>query len=371
MSSPSNLIVVITHLPDVEVLKEAGRNLAKGVKYDPDERDGRLRHTDQAVASFVDHVSSGVGWIDGAEGAVFTWGYSGNYVNSDDFIETIEPFIRELVVNTTFASATIFWQPHDAGFRVHKLDGSRLESKQPNLKLRASHLFTANDNLSFDVDITNIRCNDVREPTQGPPEAMSPEAAKNVADLEQALSAGGHSLQGKPYASIEDLDRALRAGYQGTAFLVHPEHLGTPAAVEPLPMLDERLKPITFDSVHVKLNDKRQNCAACKLVGGYCAFDNDGMFVSNNHECATMRMLRTLCDDTYYEYPPGKLFYNNDQTCGVIPFEGKFFMLGWYKMRGRVEVAVCIDEETWGTVTQDLAEACLEFYKTKNLEVRK
>lgn len=94
-----------------------------------------------------------------------------------------------------------------------------------------------------------------------------------------------------------------------------------------------------------------------------CAFLDAGGFITKNHECATMRMLRTLCDDSFYRQAPGHIARSDDQTCATLPWGGKFILLGWYKSRGRVETAVIMDEDSVRSLTLADAEDCLEHYR--------
>lgn len=109
-------------------------------------------------------------------------------------------------------------------------------------------------------------------------------------------------------------------------------------------------------------------CRLCREHGGKCAFVTT-VFLSDNHDCATMRTLRALGDDMFYRYPPGTKRCSEDQTLVVIPLEGKFIILGWYKERGRVELAQVVDEERIAPLDIDTAEECIEFYKKQNLEL--
>jgi len=344
MSSPSNVVVVITHvqLTAVDLSMMATDHYQKWVlstgPMDPRES-WRLRHTEQVIEAFFQHAITTKGLIDGAEGDCFSFAYSGNYVNIDTFIEAIEPFVRSLVERMVYTSATIFCQPHDMGFRMYKLDGAALESKNPNLKLRVQRKFEAIPMLSFDVDIRNIRTCDIREPKQGPPEPMTPEQAK----------------------AVEDLTKALEAGYGGVSLVgLAKEQVLT------MESLEAPLAQVSF----VYTGERRANCKLCKEGYGLkCAFNADGLFQADNHECGTMRALRTLADSTYYQYPPATLSWSGDQACAVIPApDDRFIILGWYKQRGKVENAFWHDENRTGMLTRDEAEKVIEFYKNQKLQ---
>lgn len=101
-----------------------------------------------------------------------------------------------------------------------------------------------------------------------------------------------------------------------------------------------------------------------------CAFDDAGIFKADNWNCATMNVLRTLADDCFYEHPPGKALYNSDQTLAVVPSAapsetGAFIVMGWYKSRGRTEVALLIDEEQHTPLTLRAAESFISDWRKK------
>jgi hypothetical protein len=68
-----------------------------------------------------------------------------------------------------------------------------------------------------------------------------------------------------------------------------------------------------------------------------CAFPN-GRFVSANWNCATMNALR---DAT--ERLRAARGYTEDQNAALLPWDGHFILLGWYKSRGRTDVARVLD----------------------------
>lgn len=100
-----------------------------------------------------------------------------------------------------------------------------------------------------------------------------------------------------------------------------------------------------------------------------CAFE-EAKFSSENWNCATMGMLRTLGDSNFYVNPPGAEVRSIDQTGSMLPFDGKFIVMGWYKSRGKVEAAVVVDEEKVRTLTLEVAELCLDFYRKINPQER-
>jgi len=84
-------------------------------------------------------------------------------------------------------------------------------------------------------------------------------------------------------------------------------------------------------------------CKLCKQRGKTwkgdepkCAFEN-GVFSSDNWNCATMGALRNLAE--------GPSVYNNDQHCATLPvFDcGEFLIISWYKSRGQTEGAWIVD----------------------------
>jgi len=340
MSSPSNVVVVITHVQmSVEEFQALADKFYQQWLTTVDKPNDRLWHTDVVIDSFFRHARGAYGYVEGPEGETFSFASTGNYVNIDDFNQAIEPFIRELVAQLVYTSATIFCQPHDMGFRMYKLDGAALESKNPNLKLRMQRKFEAIPMLSFDVDIRNIRTCDIKDPVQGPPAPMSPEQAKQV----------------------EDLTKALEAGYGGVSLVdLAKEQVLT------MESLEAPLAQVSF----VYTGERRANCKLCKEGYGLkCAFNADGLFQADNHECGTMRALRTLADSTYYQYPPATLSWSGDQACAVIPApDDRFIILGWYKQRGKIENAFWHDENRTGMLTRDEAEKVIEFYKNQKLQ---
>ena len=61
-----------------------------------------------------------------------------------------------------------------------------------------------------------------------------------------------------------------------------------------------------------------------------CAFDFEGKF-QDNWNCATLNIIRENVehmDDVYHSF---------DERLAVLPYDGLFLLLGWYKNRGRVD----------------------------------
>lgn len=68
-----------------------------------------------------------------------------------------------------------------------------------------------------------------------------------------------------------------------------------------------------------------------------CAFENGGVFISDNWNCYTMNRLRVAA----YEDALG----TEDQYAALLTHDGWFIVLGWYKHRGRTEAAWLMDGE--------------------------
>ena len=97
------------------------------------------------------------------------------------------------------------------------------------------------------------------------------------------------------------------------------------------------------------------SCKACEERGQTwsgsppkCAFE-DGIFNSDNWNCATMNKLRDLAEQNS--------LWSEDQNCGIISNKwGKFIVLSWYKRRGRTEGAWIVDETEKHDLTIKAAE---------------
>jgi len=61
-----------------------------------------------------------------------------------------------------------------------------------------------------------------------------------------------------------------------------------------------------------------------------CAFVG-GVFSKDNWNCATMNALRDVAESN--------AVWSEDQWVGVVPCEGSFVILTWYKRRGRTDKA--------------------------------
>lgn len=92
-----------------------------------------------------------------------------------------------------------------------------------------------------------------------------------------------------------------------------------------------------------------------------CAFDAEGKFKDLNWDCQTLSRLR--------RHPYATENYSEDQTLLTIPKDGRFVVLGHYKRRGRVEVAILVDEYTAEPLTLAVAEDFAD-YPEKHCPIR-
>ena len=88
-----------------------------------------------------------------------------------------------------------------------------------------------------------------------------------------------------------------------------------------------------------------------------CAF-KDGTFSPDNWNCATMGTLRDLADLFDMSHRCG------DDSIGIVPFEGAFIVMAWYKSRGKTDraYALGIYGEPKSVSTQDAHMAIRQFY---------
>jgi hypothetical protein len=88
-----------------------------------------------------------------------------------------------------------------------------------------------------------------------------------------------------------------------------------------------------------------------------CAFDEQGKFIKDNWNCPLMNKLRIEHDDNYVSYN----VYSEDQHCLVIPFDGKFAIIGFYKSRGKTEAFYILkDSDMREGTASDVAEILLK-----------
>lgn len=86
-----------------------------------------------------------------------------------------------------------------------------------------------------------------------------------------------------------------------------------------------------------------------------CAFDTEGaLFTAENWNCATLDVLR---ERVYSDATDRLRHYSDDQSFSVLPLGGAFLCLGWYKGRGRVELAQVVREQRVLPLNLKLAEA--------------
>lgn len=64
-----------------------------------------------------------------------------------------------------------------------------------------------------------------------------------------------------------------------------------------------------------------------------CAFDKDGNFTADNWNCATMNELRKTAEDR------GCVVSSEGQNAALLPWDGRFIALSWYKRRGATDAA--------------------------------
>lgn len=100
-------------------------------------------------------------------------------------------------------------------------------------------------------------------------------------------------------------------------------------------------------------------CPACQAAGRNpknfadprrCAFP-DGSFNSDNWNCATANALRGKAE--------GKEVWTDDQSAALLPWNGRFIVLGWYKSRGRTEYLGWLDGTAFAPLTLAQAQAYL------------
>ena len=85
-----------------------------------------------------------------------------------------------------------------------------------------------------------------------------------------------------------------------------------------------------------------------------CAFTR-GQFDSDNWNCATMNDLRELVRD--------RAVYSEDNNCAVLPYEGYFIIISWYKSRGCTNFAAVLDGCNVRALTTVMADEILKFAK--------
>lgn len=84
-----------------------------------------------------------------------------------------------------------------------------------------------------------------------------------------------------------------------------------------------------------------------------CAFSESGDFLNENWNCATMNALRECARVRE------AVVWSEDQNAAVLPWEGIFIALSWYKSRGKTDLAVVFDGPDARRLTLDEAEEYL------------
>ena len=82
-----------------------------------------------------------------------------------------------------------------------------------------------------------------------------------------------------------------------------------------------------------------------------------GRFTSENWNCLTANALR--------DHAERRETWSEGQYLGVIPFDGAFIVLSWYKHRGRTEGAWMVFEGEALPLTLEHAEECLMWVATE------
>lgn len=120
------------------------------------------------------------------------------------------------------------------------------------------------------------------------------------------------------------------------------------------------------------MSDFSKACPRCKADGERpphfggnrkCAFES-GVFDQDNWNCSTMNALRHMIPEGFAKEQrvAGGSVWNDDEWCGVIPCAedgGDFLVLGWYKDRGRTQLAAIVSEHKMSPLTVAEAEAIL------------
>lgn len=100
-----------------------------------------------------------------------------------------------------------------------------------------------------------------------------------------------------------------------------------------------------------------------------CAFDENGVFNSDNWNCATMNKLRDIADSMDTDF-------RDDNSCGSIGYVpmdndyapdnfdtfGGYIVMSWYKNRGRTGNAVFMTDDGTTPLTIKHAEVAIKTY---------
>ena len=88
-----------------------------------------------------------------------------------------------------------------------------------------------------------------------------------------------------------------------------------------------------------------------------CAFDNEEELFQENWNCATMSELRQAAEN--------KTVWSEDTNAALLPWDGEFIVLKWYKSRGATECAFMLEGTEARPLSLDEAEQYLAFSTSK------
>lgn len=86
-----------------------------------------------------------------------------------------------------------------------------------------------------------------------------------------------------------------------------------------------------------------------------CAFEGK-VFNKDNWNCAAMNKLRSIAEDNTV------VLRDSDENIGIIPYDGVFLVITWYKNRGRCGNAKIMQDEEESVLTYDLAKEIIDYY---------
>jgi hypothetical protein len=81
------------------------------------------------------------------------------------------------------------------------------------------------------------------------------------------------------------------------------------------------------------------------------------VFSSNNWNCLTANALRDLVRQ---DEDDSRAVWSEDQYAALLPWDGAFIVLSWYKHRGRTEGMWLVQEGEIAILTLEQAEAYLD-----------
>lgn len=98
-----------------------------------------------------------------------------------------------------------------------------------------------------------------------------------------------------------------------------------------------------------------------------CSFSSDGKFRSAGWNCGTANALRDLvCQDE--EDSPR--VWSEDNNAALLPWDGAFVLLTWYKHRGRTDGLWLVTSMAVERLTLDMAEDFLSWQETQVLATK-